>query len=223
MFDLEQSIAEWRKQMQTAGIKSPLLLEELENHLREEIELQLISGLNEERAFEISTQKIGEAKFLKTEFKKIEAGHWNHSLTWFAWILFVASFFLPAYANEWGHTNEWGWWCALASANCFVSPDFWRGNGLPYHLGFLTLANVLMIGSPFLLLYFAQKPAFRKWFGVSTFVALALVWSFIFRLLMDPARSDIRFGCFVWGFSFLPLCLSLLPVWRRKITSLKYV
>ena len=37
MFNLEQSIAEWRKQMLAAGIKSPVPLEELEIHLREEI------------------------------------------------------------------------------------------------------------------------------------------------------------------------------------------
>jgi len=228
MFDLEQSIAEWRKQMLMAGIKSPAVLEELEGHLREEIERQMKSGLNWQQAIEISIRKIGGAKFLKTEFKKIEAENWNRPLAWSAWILFVVSFFLPAFIlNGWGSANEWGWQCALASADCFVSPGFWRGNDFllsgNYHLALLTLANVLMIGSPFLLVYFAQKAAFRKWFGVSTFVALALVWSFILRLLVDPARSDVRFGCFVWGFSFLPLCLSLLPVWHRQITSPKHV
>jgi hypothetical protein len=40
MFSLEQSIAEWRTQMLAAGIKTPTLLEELENHLRDEIERQ---------------------------------------------------------------------------------------------------------------------------------------------------------------------------------------
>ena len=37
MFDLEQSIAEWRRQMLAAGIKTPVPLEELEIHLREDI------------------------------------------------------------------------------------------------------------------------------------------------------------------------------------------
>ena len=44
MFDLEQSIAEWRRQMLAAGIKTPVPLEELEIHLREEIEQQMKSG-----------------------------------------------------------------------------------------------------------------------------------------------------------------------------------
>ena len=37
MSDLEQSIAEWRKQMLAAGIETPVPLEELEIHLREDI------------------------------------------------------------------------------------------------------------------------------------------------------------------------------------------
>ena len=36
MPDLEQSIGEWRKQMIAAGIQSPVPLDELESHLRDE-------------------------------------------------------------------------------------------------------------------------------------------------------------------------------------------
>jgi hypothetical protein len=72
MLNLEQSIADWRKQMLAAGIKTPVPLEELEIHLREEIERQMKSGLNEQKAFEISIQKIGQPKALNGEFKKSE-------------------------------------------------------------------------------------------------------------------------------------------------------
>ena len=72
MFDLEQSIAEWRRQMLAAGIKTPVPLDELEIHLREEIERQMKSGLSEQKAFEISVQQIGHPKILKNEFKKAE-------------------------------------------------------------------------------------------------------------------------------------------------------
>ena len=54
MFDLEQAIAEWREQMFAAGIKSPVPLEELEIHLREEIERQMKSGLSEQNAFDFA-------------------------------------------------------------------------------------------------------------------------------------------------------------------------
>ena len=72
MFDLEQSIADWRKQMLAAGIKTPVPLDELEIHLREEIEQQIKSGLNAQQAFAAAVQQIGQANRLKREFKKVE-------------------------------------------------------------------------------------------------------------------------------------------------------
>jgi hypothetical protein len=71
MFDLEQSIADWRKQMLAAGIQTPVPLDELETHLREEIEQQMKSGINSQQAFENSVHRIGHADELKSEFKKI--------------------------------------------------------------------------------------------------------------------------------------------------------
>ena len=73
MFNLEQSIAEWREQMLAAGIKFPQPLEELENHLREDIERQMKSGLSGQQVFASAVQKVGPANALKTEFKR--AGH----------------------------------------------------------------------------------------------------------------------------------------------------
>lgn len=73
MFDLEQSIAEWRRQMLAAGIKTPAPLEELESHLREEIERQMRLGADKRQAFESAGGHIGEVKALDTEFKKVNA------------------------------------------------------------------------------------------------------------------------------------------------------
>jgi hypothetical protein len=72
MFDLEQSITAWRQQMLAAGIKSPTTLEELESHLREEIERQVKSGMNTQQAFEMAAQAIGRKKELEKEFRKSE-------------------------------------------------------------------------------------------------------------------------------------------------------
>jgi hypothetical protein len=71
MFDLEKSIVEWRKQMLAAGIKTPVPLEELEIHLREEIEQQVKLGLNEENAFSLVVRQFGKGDNLKQEFSKI--------------------------------------------------------------------------------------------------------------------------------------------------------
>jgi hypothetical protein len=70
MFDLEQSIAEWRQQMLAAGIKTPVPLDELESHLRDDVERQVHEGLGERQAFEIAVERIGQASCLKAEFKK---------------------------------------------------------------------------------------------------------------------------------------------------------
>lgn len=72
MFDLETAITEWRKQMLAAGIQTPVPLEELEVHLREEIEQQMKSGLDVQSAFEAAVRQIGQAKVLRKEFKKVE-------------------------------------------------------------------------------------------------------------------------------------------------------
>ena len=70
MFNLDQAIAEWRRQMLSAGIKSPVPLEELEIHLREDVEQGMRSGLTAQAAFETAVQRMGQADGLKAEFKK---------------------------------------------------------------------------------------------------------------------------------------------------------
>jgi hypothetical protein len=71
MFDLDRAIAEWRGQMLAAGIRTPVPLEELESHLREDVEQQISSGLNAQQAFEAAVLRIGRAGALKQEFTKV--------------------------------------------------------------------------------------------------------------------------------------------------------
>jgi hypothetical protein len=70
MFDIEQSIADWRRQMLAAGVKSPVPLDELESHLRDEFEQQMKSGMGETEAFTAAVQKIGPADKLYAEFQR---------------------------------------------------------------------------------------------------------------------------------------------------------
>jgi hypothetical protein len=74
IFELEQSIADWRTQMLAVGVKTPVPLEELEIHLREEIEQQVKSGLSEQDAFNSAVQKIGQANVIQNEFQKRTPG-----------------------------------------------------------------------------------------------------------------------------------------------------
>ena len=47
--------------MLAAGLQTPVPLEELEIHLREDVEQQMKSGINAQRAFVIAMGKIGHA------------------------------------------------------------------------------------------------------------------------------------------------------------------
>ena len=71
MPDLELKIRGWRLRMAAGGVKSPAVLDELESHLREEIDRQTRSGADELKAFDFATQKIGDSDLLKAEFAKI--------------------------------------------------------------------------------------------------------------------------------------------------------
>ena len=72
MFNLEHFIADWRNQMLAAGIKTPVPLEELEIHLREEIERQMTTGSSQQEAFTSAVQKLGSANTVQSEFKKVD-------------------------------------------------------------------------------------------------------------------------------------------------------
>ena len=71
MFDLEQSIADWRRQMLAAGIQSPAPLEELESHLREDVQRQMESGIGADQAFDAAVRRVGSGSDLKCEFRKL--------------------------------------------------------------------------------------------------------------------------------------------------------
>jgi hypothetical protein len=70
MFNLEQAIADWRRQMTASGIGSPDVLDELEAHLREDVERQVRSGFAAQNAFEAAVQRIGWPARLRDEFAK---------------------------------------------------------------------------------------------------------------------------------------------------------
>jgi hypothetical protein len=71
MFDLKTATANWRRKMTTAGIKSREVLDELESHLREDIEQQMRSGASDEQAFVNAVRRVGAGEELNQEFGKI--------------------------------------------------------------------------------------------------------------------------------------------------------
>lgn len=76
MFNLEQSIARWRSEMFTAGLRDSNALDELESHLRDDIEQQTRGGHSVEDAFTLAVRQIGRAAPLRTEFARTGETLW---------------------------------------------------------------------------------------------------------------------------------------------------
>ena len=71
MFELERAISDWRREMQCRGIKGDETLDELESHLRDDLEEQVRSGMQIQQAFDAVRGRIGQSDSLGLEFKKI--------------------------------------------------------------------------------------------------------------------------------------------------------
>ena len=71
MRDLEQQIADWRRSMAKASGHRPELLNELEGHLREEIDRLRRSGVSTDKVFEMAVSKLGAPAPVAAEFDKL--------------------------------------------------------------------------------------------------------------------------------------------------------
>lgn len=69
MFDLNEAVSKWRKEMLGAGVKSPVPLNELESHLREQLEGR---GVIDEKIFDCAVRQLGRPGSIRSEFKKVE-------------------------------------------------------------------------------------------------------------------------------------------------------
>ncbi|HWX18389.1 MAG TPA: Clp protease N-terminal domain-containing protein [Candidatus Binatia bacterium] len=94
MFNLDQAIAQWRQQMLSAGIKSPDVLDELETHLRDEIQRQIHLGADEQHAYQAAVAGIGPAGVLKAEFAKVASGHSHRRRTFLRTFYFISAAFV---------------------------------------------------------------------------------------------------------------------------------
>jgi hypothetical protein len=196
MFSLEKSIADWREQMLAAGIKTPVPLEELEIHFREEIERQIKSdlSLNEQEAFNSAVQKIGQGKVLKNEFKKIGGIFENGVMKKFKPVIFVAG----------THFSIWWVLCGILSLPHFGKQLFWDEfstysghQGMLHHPFLIDLSECFFV--PF---YILSLPTMWlwNWFGM-------WLWRFEF------------YRSIVWlGWLFFPLLNSL--IWGGVVGGL---
>lgn len=103
MFDLEKSIADWRNQMFAAGI-APAPVEELETHLREDINHLLAAGQSGAEAFGIAAARVGKPRNVVAEFDKTKASLSRPmmigSLIWTLMAMLLLAFLVSQYANR---------------------------------------------------------------------------------------------------------------------------
>jgi hypothetical protein len=123
MFNLEEQISCWRRQMLSGGIKSPGLLEELESHLRDDIEQRMRSGISEQDALEATIRQIGPAKALRTEFAKVRESVMERLKGLFCALAGIPQPQLATNMNTSNQTVEPGWATYLKTA-AFIVPSF---------------------------------------------------------------------------------------------------
>ncbi len=90
MFDLDEQIKIWRKNLNALESFETVDIDELENHLREEIERLLLSGLSEQEAFLVAAHRLGHIDSLSEEFSKVNTGIlWRKRFFWSGIIILV--------------------------------------------------------------------------------------------------------------------------------------
>ena len=70
MFNLEKEIRKWSKALRRSANLEDSDIKELESHLRDEIDLQIERGLDEEAAFRAALEKSAPADTLRQEYDK---------------------------------------------------------------------------------------------------------------------------------------------------------
>lgn len=213
-FDLNEAIRRWRTNLEASPNLTPENISELEIHLRDSAAKLHTQGISEEEAFSLAVHRLGRGDQLDREYQKVNlkiqhASDWNRPLAFVAWALFAVSFLMPSYAALPGYQ------CALAQT-LFWSQAI-RGEWSAIHYLLLTLPNLLMIASPFLLRRFTRDPRSLWWVRYSSFAATGLVWSFLVLLLAHEERADLRVGSYVWAASFSFFSAS--TIWRRSMNK----
>ncbi len=214
MSDLEQSIADWRRQMLAAGIKSPVPLEELEIHLRDEIEREKKSGLDEPTAFQAAVQQIGKANMLNNEFEKVdgikEFGAWRLiQIILFAGLGVISLFITACVIFKLGSFSEISSSQQMSGLTAVAVMILLAGGGYLGHGFFPIILNKRM----------------RDVRGLSSGVLMVIWWAVFFNIILPRfAFTTSQLGAtLLWGFAapfgaFAGFVAGLGKAWRKNST-----
>ena len=114
MFDLERAVQDWRERMELRSSLSTREVDELEDHLRArvDLELELDGALTPARAFATASEHVGKPAALSREFAKAGKPVWRRLLI-AGWAIFGVSMFLPVFEEfvvRYGYDVFWERW-----------------------------------------------------------------------------------------------------------------
>ena len=195
MFDLEAGIRSWRDRQQRTSSLSMRELDELEDHLRArvDLEVELNPALSPARAFAVARKGLGQGTVLSSEFARAGSARWRKPFM-MGWAMYAASFFLPVGIREVDHGYQ------LVQETVFAG-----GVLLPQVLAFVLLPNLAMLMTIPVLLG-GKPPIARclKWVlglaGIGAMGTVAVVLSIVATGPQSPGffAGIARFGTGYW-------------------------
>jgi len=123
MFELEQAIAEWRRQMTVGGLGDLEALDELESHLREDMDAQTAGGASARDAFASSVARLGGSERLREEFGKLAGASREQARTAFLSLAGISNAQLETNMNPMtSNSNTEPSWVTYTKGAVFIAP-----------------------------------------------------------------------------------------------------
>lgn len=210
MFDLDREVGRWRERQERTSSLAAAELDELEDHLRARVnlEMELMTVPSRRRAFALACEGLGESAALSREFAKAGTPRWRKLLI-AGWAMFGASFFLPV--------RVW----SLPDAT-------WVQYGYDVFLNYARDLSLLVLPSLFFLLtiptLWNAGHARGRWLprllGVTgmAFLALGVVYSLLVNVMTPAMSGSDRFifpttalglGFWLWTSSLFVAAIAL--------------
>lgn len=208
VFDLDREVGRWRERQERTSSLAAAELDELEDHLRARVNLEmgLMAVPSRRRAFALACEGLGESHTLSREFAKAGTPRWRKVMI-AGWAMFGASLVFPAWTFDlsggpdlYGYERLWSslrrGYPSLLIPNLIVLltiPTLWTARFLRNRWLAGTLAGLL---------------------AAAGIVTLTIGSFFTFRLdVMLPYAFDagtLGLGFWLWAGSFLPVAIALL-------------
>lgn len=200
MFAAEKEVRRWREEVERQSSLSSCEVDELEDHLRARVylELELDPALAPASALAIARGELGKAAVHSREFAKVGKPRWRRWLV-AGWAMFGVSFALPAI--WWPLPLDGGW--SYGNEAFFL--DLFTARNLPGLLP--SVAMVLSIRA-----FLSQSPGKGRWLGrvlgVAGFFGVAMGVFAAVRTIGAPGPVA-GIGYWMWNLSLICVAVAL--------------